>query len=289
MGRQGVWVFLCCVSFFLFPFQVRSADTLKVPDALLRALEKKGISKKVLISCYSKSPKKVDLGIILKNVTHKEVMADYTRFLNKKTILKTGKYLKKNKVLFVEIEKTYRVPKEVVASILMVESSFGENGGKYSVFSVYTSLASLLDGRVRKAVREKASRAGEDVKAKRFGRRIARKAKWGMKELLCLIRLSEQGKVDLARLKGSWAGAFGMPQFVPTSFEAYGVDWDGDGRVDLDTLSDAAASVSNYLKKHGWKKSLAHKKALRVIKYYNLSQPYATTILKLAESLKKGN
>ena len=111
------------------------------------------------------------------------------------------------------------------------------------------------------------------MKAKGFGRRITRKAKWGMKELLCLVRLSEQGKVDLTRLKGSWAGAFGMPQFIPTSFEAYGVDWDRDGRVDLDTLSDAAASAANYLHSHGWKKTLTRKKALRIIKFYNLSHP----------------
>jgi len=200
---------------------------------------KSGISRKTLDACFKGPFDKVEIGIILKNVTHKEVMADYRQFLKKETIRKAKKYLLEHKKVFAEIEKTYDVPKEVVASILMVESSFGENGGKYQV------------------------------------------------ELLCLIRLSEQKKIDFTQLKGSWAGAFGMPQFIPSSFEAYGIDWDGDGRVDLDMLPDAVASVSNYLKKHGWKNSLAHKKAIRVIKYYNISQPYATTILKLAEKLKE--
>jgi len=265
------------------------SDTIRVPKSVKNALLKQGVSEETIRNCFKGSFDRVEIELVLKNVTHKEVMADYRRFLKKETIRKAQKYLLKHKTVFTKIEKVYGVPKEVVASILMVESSFGKNGGKYQVFSVYASLASLSDKKVRKQVVREAAKAGENVQARRFRKRIDRKRKWGLKELLCLIRLSEQKKVDLLQLKGSWAGAFGMPQFIPSSFEAYGVDWDGDGRVDLDTLSDAAASVSNYLKKHGWKKSLAHKKALRVIKYYNLSQPYATTILKLAESLKKGN
>lgn len=287
MRRYFILSLWGCLFFLFLTTGKGEAETLRVPKRVKDALLKSGISRKTLDACFKGPFDKVEIGIILKNVTHKEVMADYRQFLKKETIRKAKKYLLEHKKVFAEIEKTYDVPKEVVASILMVESSFGENGGKYQVFSVYASLAALSDKKIKKRVVREAAKAGEDVQARRFRKRVDRKGKWGMKELLCLIRLSEQKKIDFTQLKGSWAGAFGMPQFIPSSFEAYGIDWDGDGRVDLDMLPDAVASVSNYLKKHGWKNSLAHKKAIRVIKYYNISQPYATTILKLAEKLKE--
>ena len=259
-----------------------------VPRSLKKALLKEGVSKKA-VDTYFRGPfGRVGIGIILKNVTHKEVKADYSRFLRKETIRKTKKYLAKYQSVFLEIEKAYHVPKEVVASILMVESSFGKNGGKYPVFSVYTSLASLEDRGVQKKVRVQALKAGENIQAPRFKKRMQRKAKWGLKELLCLIRLGERGKIDPFELKGSWAGAFGMPQFIPTSFEAYGVDWDKDGKVNLDSLVDAAASAANYLHQHGWTQNpMKRKRALRVIKFYNLSHPYATTILEMSERLRQ--
>ena len=263
------------------------AAQIYVPGSVKSTLRKQGISKKA-IQAYFKGPlKQVELGIILKNVTHKEVMADYRRFLKEKTLWETKSYLAKHKIVFNGIEKKFQVPREVVASILMIESSFGKNGGKHLVFSVYASLASLTDKGIRGRVTKEALRNGEDIQSTRFRKRIARKAKWGMKELICLIRLSEAGKIDPFHLKGSWAGAFGIPQFVPTSFEAYAVDWDGDGKVNLDELPDAAASAANYLHKHGWKGKIMRKKALRVIKTYNLSTPYATTVFKMSEKLKQ--
>ena len=286
MVRQLISILFGCGFFLFFSVSGLTSGPIRVPKAVKDALLKQGVSRETVRNCFKGPFDRVEIGVVLKNVTHKEVMADYRRFLKKKTIQETEKYLAEHGAVFSKIEKTYQVPKEVIASILMVESSFGRNGGGYSVFSVYASLASLMDKDVRRVIKKRAARAGEDVKAKGFGRRITRKAKWGMKELLCLVRLSEQGKVDLTRLKGSWAGAFGMPQFIPTSFEAYGVDWDRDGRVDLDTLSDAAASAANYLHSHGWKKTLTRKKALRIIKFYNLSHPYATTLLKMSEKLK---
>lgn len=275
-----------CTFFLAFLVGKGIAGPIYVPETVEATLLKRGVSKKA-IQTYFKGPlRRVELKIILKNVTHKEVMADYRRFLKEKTIRETKGYLTKYKIVFDEIEKTYQVPKEVVASILMMESSFGRNDGKYLVFSVYASLASLIDREIRRRVTEKVLESNEDVKFSRFRKRIARKAKWGMKELTCLIRLSEDKKINPFHLKGSWAGAFGMPQFIPTSFEAYGVDWNGDGKVNLSDLPDASASAANYLRKHGWKGKMTQKKALRVIKTYNLSQPYAITVLKMSERLK---
>jgi len=286
MRRSG-WLLLL----FLFVLGIpiaQGSDVLRVPPTILKKLKASGIAKKTVDLYYSSgTPTKVDVRIILKNVRHREKSADYRRFLGKKVIQEAKHFLSTNKYLFAIIERVYHVPREIVVSILMVETSLGRQKGKYSVLQVYTSLASLLDVNVRNIVFRQAKKRGEEVASGRFKRRVWRKAKWGWKELICLLKLGAQKRLDLLRLKGSWAGAFGMPQFVPTSYELYGVDWDVDGKVCLDEIPDAVASVAYYLQSHGWKKKMSYASALRIIKRYNHSHPYATTILSMAKALTK--
>ena len=169
----------------------------------------------------------------------------------------------------------------------MVESDLGRHHERYSVLEVYASLASLIDSKVRFQVSRRALQAGLDPRSAAFRRRVNRKAAWGLRQLSCLIRLGRSGVVDITKLKGSWAGAFGIPQFIPTSVEEYGVDWDRDGAIRLDTLPDAAASAANYLKKAGWTGRMTRQQALAVTRRYNHSQPYAETILEIARRLEK--
>jgi len=278
------WLF-----FLLLSFSVSGATGLPAPETLKRALISRGVPKQVVHSYLRGSKGAVNLDIILKNISHREKKGDYSHFLEKKRVGHARQFLARYKAFFVGVERSYGVPKEVIASILMVESSFGKGHERYSVFEVYTSLASLLDRKVRKAVRRKALKAGIKVNAPAFEKRINRKAAWGLRQLVCLIRLSRQKKIDLLNLKGSWAGAFGMPQFIPSSFEKYGIDWEKDGKVNLNKLPDAAASAANYLRAHGWKKKMNHARALKVIKRYNHSQPYADTILEISKQLKKND
>lgn len=80
-----------------------------------------------------------------------------------------------------------------------------------------------------------------------------RRAKFGRKQLLAALAIIEAGDVALPRMTGSWAGAMGHTQFIPTSYAAYAVDFTGDGRRDIwDTPQDALASTANYLRRNGW-------------------------------------
>jgi len=276
--------------FFLFLFfSVSGATGLPVPETLKRALISRGVPKQVVRNYLSGAMGKVNLNIILKNISHKERKSDYSHFLEKKRVGQAKQFLARYKIFLTDIEKSYGVPKEVITAILMVESSFGKGHERYSVFGVYTSLASLVDRKIRKAVRQKARKAGIKVNTPIFEKRINRKAVWGLRQLVCLIRLSRQNKINPSKLKGSWAGAFGIPQFIPSSFEKYGIDWEKDGKVNLNKLPDAAASAANYLRAHGWKKEMDPAKSLKVIKYYNHSQPYAATILKISKHLKSND
>ncbi|HWR98845.1 MAG TPA: lytic murein transglycosylase, partial [Candidatus Methanoperedens sp.] len=101
-------------------------------------------------------------------------------------------------------------------------------------------------------------------------------------------RALEREKLDLPALEGSWAGAFGMSQFIPSSYWGYAVDGNGDGRADLYTVADAAFSVGNYLRSFGWRQGLTEEQRRGVVRRYNNSELYAATVLEVAARLHDG-
>ena len=133
--------------------------------------------------------------------------------------------LRVNAAPLAAIEAAYGVPRNIVVAVWGVESMYGTNTGHYNVVR---SLATL------------AWRGG-------------RKARFGEQQLLSALRILEHGDVTPEAMTGSWAGAMGHVQFIPTTFEAYAVDFDHDGRRDIwGDASDAVASAANFLKKSGW-------------------------------------
>ena len=124
-----------------------------------------------------------------------------------------------------EIEAKYGVPAEVVAAIWGVESRFGERRGDIPVISATSTLA--YDGR---------------------------RGEFFEKQLMAALRIIQRGDVSAGQMTGSWAGAMGHTQFIPTTFEAYAVDFRGDGRRDIwsDDPTDALASAGAYLGRSGW-------------------------------------
>ena len=126
-----------------------------------------------------------------------------------------------------EIEARYGVPANVVAAIWGVESRYGVRRGDISVISATSTLA--YDGR-RGAFFEK--------------------------QLIAALKILQNGDVSVAGMTGSWAGAMGHTQFIPTTYEAYAVDFRGDGRRDIwsEDPTDALASAAAYLSRSGWKR-----------------------------------
>ena len=88
-------------------------------------------------------------------------------------------------------------------------------------------------------------------------------------------------------MEGSWAGAFGMPQFIPTSYWDYAVDGNKDSRVDLFNADDAIFSIGNYLQRFGWESGLPEEKKKKVLRRYNNSGLYVDTVLAAAAELQK--
>jgi membrane-bound lytic murein transglycosylase B len=148
-------------------------------------------------------------------------------FLEKQRISNGKKFIKENLDLFQQVENDFGVPKEIITSILGVETRYGKIQGSYRVLD---SLATL-------------------------GFDFPRRSKFFKSELIQFFLLARENNLDINSVQGSYAGAMGYGQFISSSYRAYAVDYDGDGYADLfNSVPDAVASIANYLQKHGWRR-----------------------------------
>lgn len=121
--------------------------------------------------------------------------------------------------------KEFGVPEEIITAVIGVETNYGVQSGKHRVLDALTTLA--------------------------FG--YPKRAPFFREELEHYLLLGREQNADIRNIKGSYAGAIGIPQFMPSSYRLYAVDFDKDGKVDLSgSAVDAIGSVANYLKGYGW-------------------------------------
>ena len=187
-----------------------------------------GISEKLILEAlpFTLVP---DVKVIRLDRKQPENTVSFTRY--KKNVLtkariKEGRFMmKKHKTLLNRIGKDYGVEPRYIVALWGIETNFGKNTGGFEVIPALVTLA--YDGR-----------RGE------FFRR----------ELLKALSIVDQGNIELYEMKGSWAGAMGQCQFMPTSFENFAEDYNRDGRRDIwNTKADVFASVARYLSSNGWK------------------------------------
>ena len=140
-----------------------------------------------------------------------------------------------------EIEARFGVESSVLLAIWSMESSYGA--------------VLLRSGRLHNVPRALATLAYADKRRRKFAE----------KQLIAVLKIIQDGDITPDRLTGSWAGAMGHTQFIPTSYLAYGVDMDGDGRRDIwKSIPDALATAANLLKKNGWRTGKAWGYEVRV-------------------------
>jgi lytic murein transglycosylase len=181
------------------------------------------------------------------------------------------------------LEERYGVDAEIIAAIWGLESFFGDRRGDVPVISATSTLA--FDGR---------------------------RGSFFEKQLIAALKILQNGDVKAANMTGSWAGAMGHTQFIPTSYQAFAVDFTGDGRRDIwsEDPTDALASTAAYLSRNGWKRGVrwgregnsggnviqpqaggpkfAVTENFRAIKRYNNSDAYAIGVGHLADRIGGG-
>lgn len=214
---------------------------------------------------------------------------DYSEFYNENSVRKSKEFLITNAKKLADCEQKFKIPKEVIAAIIWVETKHGDYLGENNILSVYLSTAMAdLDEYIalNKQLLRKDFEGNEVELAeldKKIEKRALKKAKWAINELKCLSKIHNSGMMDIAKLRGSWAGAFGLPQFLPSSYLRCAVDGNNDNIIDLYNIDDAIFSVANYLKMAGWSNNPEDKS--KAIHSYNSSNDYVNAVLTLAAKL----
>ena len=147
----------------------------------------------------------------------------YSKRTSLKKVSKGIKFYNENTQLINKIEKKFNIEKELLLSLIGIETNFGTYVGKMDILS---SLATLSFDK--------------------------RRSDFFSNELLILLKLIEKKQIDYKTLYGSWAGAFGFFQFMPSTMKNYAIDYDGNNYINLKNNNDAYASAANYLKSIGW-------------------------------------
>lgn len=228
--RRNVFYLTCLLSFFSSAQAKQSFDTWKknyAKKAARRGIPKDFTRKIFKSISYDQTVVDRDRNQVLssKKVDYATFMKRWLREDNAR-IEKGKRLLKENHDLLVRIEKKYQVDKEVIVSLWGVETFYGQINGNYNVVN---SLATLVyDGRRRRFYEN---------------------------QLNAALRLIYKGHISLDEFKGSWAGATGQCQFMPSNIKLYGQDFNQDGRIDIwKTKEDIFASIAYFLQKVGWKK-----------------------------------
>ncbi|MCK5009255.1 MAG: lytic murein transglycosylase, partial [Deltaproteobacteria bacterium] len=195
------------------------------------------------------------------------------------------RFLNKELSFLNKVEKRFRVEKEIVVSILFIESSFGKQTGKNIIFNVFSTLSLAAESEILEDTYNNLKERYPHLSFEEISRRARKKSKWAYRELKHLLTIAEQEKIDVFQIKGSWAGAFGIAQFLPSSYLRYALDGNNDQKVRLFNRYDSMVSVANYLKENGWKNGLSDKRKRSVIRRYNNSTPYVDTVLKLSKEI----
>ena len=145
---------------------------------------------------------------------------------SKKKVINGIKLYNKNKKLIDEVDNKFKVEKELLLALMGIETNFGSYLGKMDILSSLSTLS--------------------------FDKR---RSKFFTSELLTLLTLIERGVINHEILFGSWAGAFGNFQFMPSTINNYAIDYDSSNEIDLKSINDSFASAANYIHKIGWKKN----------------------------------
>lgn len=257
---------------------------------VIEKLYEEGVDSSFIKNFIEHSSVRFDEKYVKINVTGYLTKPDYSKHYNARSVKKSKKFLSEYISILEEAEKKFGVQKEVITSVLWVETRHGGYLGNNHIPTVFISTAMAdqeefieMNTEIFKETFSEDSEKRQEYEDKVIAR-AKRKSNWALKELVALSKIYSERNVDIYNIKGSWAGAFGMSQFLPSSFLNWAVDGNGDGEIDLFTHHDAIYSVANYLKTNGWGKTEKQQRA--AVYHYNHSNDYVDAVLKLADLIK---
>ncbi|MDH4205001.1 MAG: lytic murein transglycosylase [Desulfobacteraceae bacterium] len=254
-------------------------------ESLQKRLIEDGLDKDRITELYKRPEVYFETKGVSRFLVHSEASLNYNQFTSKKSIRNALKYMEQHQKILESTEKTYGVDKEIVTAIILVETRLGMLIGGQSVLNSLSTMAALADPDVRDMFWGKVSKPTR-LTREQFEKWVERKSSWAYKELKAFLNYTAKENMDPAAVSGSYSGAMGIAQFMPTNILAFAKDGDNNESINIFNHSDAIASIANFLKHYGWYPGIDGKKAYKVIYQYNHSQQYVDTILKVSELLK---
>ena len=254
-------------------------------DLLTQRLVQDGFDQEKTKALFGNEAVGFDPGGVSLFFIHSESSLNYDQFSSPKSIANARKYMVTHKDSLDKAQEEFAVDKTIIAAILLVETRLGTYLGNRTVINTLSTMAALTEN----VLAERVWRAISDKKKPEravFDKKVAQKSRWGYEELKALISYANREGIDPVAVKGSYAGAMGIPQFMPSNALTLARDGNKDGKVDLFDHDDAIFSVGNYLKHHGWKSGLSRQRQHEVLFRYNHSNYYVDALLKISDKLK---
>lgn len=202
-------------------------DQPKVQSLIKELSEKHAFKEQVLIDIFTQAEHKQSIIDAMTRPAEKtKTWGEYRDIFISTSGIKNGvKFWEKHRTAIQKASEQYGIPPEIIVAIIGVETRYGQNRGSYRVIDALSTLAFNYPPRSR----------------------------FFYKELKEYLILSQEAGLDVLTTKGSYAGAMGYPQFIPSSYRNYAIDFDNNGSIDLvNSPEDAIGSVANYFDVHGW-------------------------------------
>jgi membrane-bound lytic murein transglycosylase B len=217
--------FYICVAFSLS--DALAADLPGIPEFIDEMVLKHQFKRDELVQVFQAAQYRPDVIDAMNMPSTTKPWLEYrAAFINPKRIEGGIKFWQKHAQSLERAEKIYGVPVEIIISVIGVETLYGKNAGNYRTLDALTTLS--FD--------------------------YPRRVEFFRGELEQYLLLAREQNFNLLNIKASYAGALGIPQFMPSSYRKIAVDFNGDGVIDLmNEADDAIGSVANYLKQYGWK------------------------------------
>lgn len=220
-------------------------------------------------------------------INPQESHAQYQLFLSPPRLKAGRACLERYADGFKKSEGDFNVDRHILAAIMLVETLCGKVTGGSVIFERLIRLANIDDPNNVTNNFKRLKQTDPTLTRQKVADRAAYLVETFYPEILAIFKIAHATNSDVFEIKGSFAGAFGYTQFLPSSFLKFGIDGNNDGIISLFTPEDAIASTAHFLSSYGWRDESTQAEKKQTLWKYNKSPAYVDTILQVAEALKK--